>query len=211
MLHDFLTEHRDDLIERTRQKMSERPAPKAGSRENPIFGVPLFLTQLVAVLRAEAAGAIQASVADISASATQHGSELLRMGFTVDSVVHTYGDVCQSVTELAQTLKFIITTDEFRTLNRALDDAIAGAVTEYGRQREEELEASEAARVGLAFEQRGMLSSAMLAWEILKRGTVGTNGNTARVLTSSLEGLRVLNNGANGGSSISDPATFVDK
>ncbi len=28
-----------------------------------------------------------------------------------------------------------ISTDDFRTLNRCLDDAIAGAVTEYGRER----------------------------------------------------------------------------
>ena len=28
-----------------------------------------------------------------------------------------------------------IRTDDFRTLNRCLDDAIAGAVTEYGRER----------------------------------------------------------------------------
>ena len=28
-----------------------------------------------------------------------------------------------------------ISADDFRTLNRCLDDAIAGAVTEYGRER----------------------------------------------------------------------------
>lgn len=211
MLHEFLTEHRDDLIASTQDKVARRPAPKSGPGAPPVFGVPLFLTQLVAVLQAEAAGEAKASAAAIGASASEHGNELLQRGFTVDSVVHTYGDVCQSVTELAQTLKFTITTHEFRTLNRALDDAIAGAVTEYGRQREEDLAASETARLGLAFEQRSMLSMAMLAWEILKRGTVGISGNTARVLSSSLEGLRALNNRASGGTPIPDPMTVVDK
>ena len=208
MLHEFLIHHREDLIARTKEKVAQRPAPRAGSRQDPVFGVPLFLTQLGAVLKAESAGETKVPGAAIGASATRHGNELLQMGFTVDSVVHTYGDVCQSVTELAQILKFTITTDEFRTLNRALDDAIAGAVTEYGRQREEDIAAGETTRLGLAFEQRSMLSSAMLAWEILKRGTVGVAGNTAKVLSSSLEGLRTLNNRSNSGAPIPDPATM---
>jgi hypothetical protein len=208
MLHKFLTEHREDLIARTQAKVAKRPQPKAGARENPVFGVPLFLTQLVAVLKAESAGEIKIPGEAIGASASRHGNELLRMGFTVDSVVRTYGDVCQSVTELARALKFTITTDEFHTLNRTLDDAIAGAVTEYGRQREEDIAAGETARLGLAFEQRSMLCSALLAWDVLKRGTVGVGGNTAKVLTHSLEGLRSLNNRSNSGAPIPDPSTM---
>jgi hypothetical protein len=47
----------------------------------------------------------------------------------------TNGDVCQAITELAVELNAPISTDDFRTLNRCLDDAIAGAVTEYGGER----------------------------------------------------------------------------
>ena len=46
--------------------------------------------------------------------------------------------ICQSVTELAVELDAPIGTDDFRTLNRCLDDAIAGAVTEHA-QRENEV------------------------------------------------------------------------
>jgi hypothetical protein len=38
---------------------------------------------------------------EMSASAVQHGRDLSFRGFTVEQVVHDYGDVCQSVTELA--------------------------------------------------------------------------------------------------------------
>jgi hypothetical protein len=41
-----------------------------------------------------------------------------------------------SVTELAVELEAPILAAEFKTLNLCLDDAIAEAVTEYGRQRE---------------------------------------------------------------------------
>ena len=48
-------------------------------------------------------------------------------------VVHDYGDVCQAATELAVEQQQRISADEFRTLNRCLDNAIADAVTSFGR------------------------------------------------------------------------------
>ena len=53
----------------------------------------------------------------------------------MSQVVHDYGDVCQSITELAVETGASISAEDFRTLNRCLDEAIAGAVTEYGRER----------------------------------------------------------------------------
>jgi hypothetical protein len=60
---------------------------------------------------------------------------LLRQGFTVSQVVHDYGDVCQSITELAVETHAPISAEDFRVLNGCLDNAIAGAVTEFGRER----------------------------------------------------------------------------
>ena len=53
----------------------------------------------------------------------------------MSQVVHDYGDVCQSITELAVETNAPIGTEDFRLLNGCLDDAIAGAVTQYGRER----------------------------------------------------------------------------
>jgi hypothetical protein len=47
-----------------------------------------------------------------------------------------YGDVCQSITDLAVETRAPISSDDFRTLNRCLDDAIAGAVTEFAREQD---------------------------------------------------------------------------
>ena len=73
---------------------------------------------------------------DIGTSAARHGRDLHLQGFTVSQVVHDYGDVCQSITDLALELNAPISVEDFRTLNRCLDDAIASAVTEYGRGNE---------------------------------------------------------------------------
>jgi signal transduction histidine kinase len=97
------------------------------------------------------------------------------------------------VTELASETRAPITVEEFRTLNRCIDDAIAEAVTEYSRQRERSIAAAGAERVaGLAHELRNQLSAAMLAFDMLKQGTVGVGGSTGAVLGRSLNGMRDL-------------------
>ena len=138
MLHEFVTTHRDELIARCRKKTVGR---FVSSRiyEAVDHGVPLFLRQLVETLRREQRTAVRDDVepgtsapTEIGRAAALHGSDLLRLGFSVDQVVYGYGDVCQSITDLAIAQKADISADEFRTLNRCLDNAIAHAVTAFG-------------------------------------------------------------------------------
>ena len=135
MLHEFLTLHRDEIIERTRQKVATRTAPRPTEAELE-NGVPLFLEQLAETLRREQETPARPTSTEMAESALRHGGELREAGFTVGQVVHGYGDVCQAVTELAIELEIPISADEFKTLNRCLDEAIAQAVTEFARQRD---------------------------------------------------------------------------
>ena len=73
------------------------------------------------------------SKAEIGKSATAHAQELRSRGFNIAQVVRDYGDICQVITSLAVEQGAPITPAEFQTLNLALDNAIAGAVTEYSR------------------------------------------------------------------------------
>jgi hypothetical protein len=102
------------------------------------------------------------------------------LGLTVGQVVHDYGSICQSVTELADERDVAITADEFQTLNRCLDDAIAEAVTHYEQQRDRTVGGSGVAHLGfLAHEMRNLLSTSMLTFEALSRGNVGVHGAPA--------------------------------
>jgi signal transduction histidine kinase len=152
----------------------------------------MFLDQLCDALRN---GPV--SNVEISNSALKHGHDLLLQGFTVSQVVHAYGDVCQSITDLAMQMNAPINTDEFRTLNRCLDDAIAGAVTEYGRARNhstlEDENARGTERLGFFTHELGnLINTGIMAFEILKSGNVGVSGSTGAVLHRSLLGLRAL-------------------
>jgi signal transduction histidine kinase len=186
VLHEFLSSRRELILERARAKVAARPTPRA--TENEIDGIPLFLDQLIAILR------FSPSEPDaIGPAAAEHGATLLRRGFTVAQVVHDYGGVCQVVTELADESDAQITADEFRVFNRCLDDAIAGAVTEYTRQREASLTREGHERLGeLAHELRNAVGAAIVSFEVLRMGTVGVEGSTAGVLSRSLRRLSKL-------------------
>jgi signal transduction histidine kinase len=192
MLGEFLITHREQIIANSRAKVASRAAPRATSVELKT-GVPLFLDQLISTLQIEERTASRTSDHQIGASAAKHGKALYGIGFTAAQVIHDYGDVCQSITELAVELDAAISADEFRTLNRCLDEAMAEAVAEFGRQRELQISGDETERLGFfAHELRNLLSNAMLAFEVLKGGSVGVGGSTGALLGRNLVRLRDL-------------------
>jgi signal transduction histidine kinase len=191
MLHEFITSYREPIITRTREKLTDRPWALVSESELE-HGVPLFLTQLSETLRLEMTDRPFSDTA-ISESAARHGRELRSLGFTISQVVHDYGDICQAVTEVALQQGSPITTEEFHTLNRCLDVAIAGAVTEHARITADTRRTEEIERTGqLAHDIRDVLNSALLAFNTLKLGTVAINGSTGAMLGRSLITLRDL-------------------
>lgn len=191
MLYEFIEVNRDEIISRCRAKVAARADPPPSKAEID-HGVPLFLDQLVHALRLG-----RASSPEIGNSALLHGHDLLRQGFTVSQVVHDYGDVCQSITQLAVETNAPISADDFRMLNGCLDVAIAGAVTEYGRERNQIIRDGDAVqeneRLGFfAHELRNLIHTAMIAFEVVKSGNVGVAGSTGAVLHRSLVGARDL-------------------
>lgn len=210
MIHEFLITHRIELIERCRSRVAQRIAPRPTEKEL-AHGIPLFLDQLIKTLAVELtpdldksshriSGAHDAGntvLSEIGTTAALHGRELFLHGYTIDQVVRDYGDLCQEITALASQRGAPFAIDEFRTLNRCLDNAIAGAVTEYSYQRdfliaEKQIRALNE-RVGFfAHELRNHLNTATLAVSVIKSGNVGLSGATGAVLDRSLAGMRLL-------------------
>ena len=203
MLHEFVTAHRTELITRCRNKMAKRFAPSA----IPIaldHGVPLFLQQLVETLRLEQrephVEKVEATPTpaptEIGRAAAVYGADLLRLGYTIDQVVHDYGDVCQSVTQLAGEQDKDISTDEFRTLNRCLDNAIADAVTSFGSARQvlinDQAETLQQRLDLYSVEHKRLVDIALQSYSAIRTGHVGVTGATGTLLLHTLGELRSL-------------------
>jgi hypothetical protein len=203
MIIDFLTSNREELIDRCRAKVAKRFAP---SQPPPVFdhGVPLFLRQLEETFRLQPVASAPAdsdseklpSATMIGRAAAVHGAELLRLGFTIDQVVHEYGDVCQSVTELAAEDHVLLSTDEFRTLNGCLDDAIADAVTSFSVAQQTlvdgQVQDLHAGFEHFSDEHRRLVDIASRAFDAIKTGSVGLSGATGTLLFHTLGELRSL-------------------
>lgn len=208
MLHEFLTTNRDELIARCRAKVARRNVDGRNEAEL-TFGISIFLDQLIKTLQVEqGAEPLQSrkvsghasgipSLSEIAETASRHGGELLKHGFTLEDVVHDYGDLCQAIMDTAAEDSAAITTDEFRTLNRCLDNAIATAVAEFGYLHDRAVSADHAATLNeklaaFAHEMRNGLSTATLAVAVIKSGNVGYAGATGVILDRSLVAMRNL-------------------
>jgi len=203
MLHEFLVDNRGELITRCRAKVAAREY--VATAEQLHNGVPIFLEQLIQTLRAQQTnGTFDVPFIPLDdrgfaqhalgASATLHGEDMLAQGFTINDVVHNYGDLCQAITDLAMERDAPFSVDEFRTLNRCLDVAIAYAVTAF-TFRHDSIEADRHAaeenkRLGfLVHELRNFLGTAKLAFSACKVGALSLSGATGSILGRSLESL----------------------
>jgi signal transduction histidine kinase len=206
MLYEFLKTNRAVLIGQCRAMVASRSEPKSTDDEL-AHGIPIFLDQLIETLTIEQAseasqrrvvpGAPHSARSEIGAMASLHGRDLLERGFTLEQVVRDYGDVCQAVTNLAYETGTSIDVDEFRTFNRCLDNAIAGAVTEYAYQQaamstEDGFQALNSRLGPLAHELRNFLHIATYAVKAIRAGNVGMSGATGSILDRSLMGMRNL-------------------
>lgn len=205
MMSGFIALHRRDLMQRCADKIAKR-----GLRPGQFLrgrGIAVFISQLRRTLEAEerdepseslrisgAAGGDTTAVSEMGASATEHGRQLLELGFTVNQVVHGYGDICQAVTDLAVELEVTFPAHEFRTLNWCLDNAIASAVTAFSHSREAvvgaETRANARERHEVLFQSmRNSLACASYAAEALELGNLPITGSTGSILKRSLATL----------------------
>ncbi|MEX2239947.1 MAG: hypothetical protein WD775_04540 [Burkholderiales bacterium] len=221
MLHEFLTANHQELINRCKDKAGARFEPSL-SPATIDHGVPLFLQQLTGILREEQLtderpgndqrlGKLLTDRNEMGRSAALQGTELMRLGYTLDQVVHGYGDVCQAITTLAVEQTTPISADEFRTLNRCLDNAIADAVTAFGSAGQVSIEAQAetlSERLSkFSEEQQRLVDIAVHAYAAIKTGNVGMAGATGALLLHTLEELRALPARKLPGIRLRDPAT----
>ena len=218
MLYEFLLKNKEEILAITEKTSLDLAGIHPSSVELK-QGLPIFYEQLLNVLRLEQDATIKSTgnkadkakdadeedepalanadgcpeEAELARTAGLHGVELLRLGYTLSHVVHAYGAMCQAITSLATKKDIKITPNEFHDLNRCLDVAIAGAVTEYQSLRNTQEMSREVKHLGfLAHELRNALSTVNISLQLIKRGTVGFQGNTGQVLERGLKRLEDL-------------------
>ncbi len=190
LLDRFIAANREEIVARCQARAATRLATP-DQIASP-HGVSRFLEQLEDALRR----GLEPNP-EIAGTAVQGGPDLLLNGTAVSQVVYDYGNVCQAVAELAVEMNASISPADFGTLNRCLEDAIVGAVTENGRARDQSTKdvAAERSSYRLVFfthELRNLLNTGIVAFEALRSGTAGVSSSTGTALYRSLLGIRSL-------------------
>ncbi|MGX9713294.1 sensor histidine kinase [Janthinobacterium lividum] len=205
MMYEFLINNRANLAMRCREKIALRPGRRASELQMK-HGVPMFVDQLIRTVEIEKAlnplgnhssiGKSSGGIAvyEIGISAAAHGRALLELDFSVDQVIHDYGELWQAITDLAIENNEAFKIDEFRSLNRCLDNAIANAVAEFSYQRdflnEEKIVQGNSKRLGyLVHELRNLLGTISLAFTAAKSGSLNLSGATGAILERSILNL----------------------
>ena len=212
MMNEFLANNRDNLIARCIEKVAQRPK-RAATTEQLKNGIPMFIDQLTRTLKAEQrnedatslqisgpAGGDASKLSEMGLTAAAHGKALLHLGYSVDQVVHDYGDLCQAITDLAFERDAPFSIDEYRTLNRCLDNVMADAVSEFSAQRDAALMVQQSLQENEQFgflmhELRNALGTASLAVRAMEMGNLTLAGATGAVLKRSLASMaRLISN-----------------
>ncbi len=186
MLHRFLHEHRLEILQRSRDRISAGVLPRPTTAELSA-GVPMLLAQIEDILHGQEDAPCEVPDAlagpekvALSLSAAHHGRQLLGLGFTLSQVVHGYGALCQVITGLLDEQGVAVSAREYQIFNLCLDNAIAQAVTAYEAEDETNSNRREVEHLGsLAHELRNALCTAMTVADLIATGKVATNGPTA--------------------------------
>jgi signal transduction histidine kinase len=191
-LRQFLVSNRQQILKQSEDRIITLAAlrPTSDQLKN---GLPIFFDHLLRVLDKEPDTVSASDELKILDTSCEYGREFWKLGYTLSHVVHAFGALCQATTEIARERDAPITAHEFHHLNRCLDIAIAGAVTEFESSSVRESKKREALHLGfISHELRNALNRARISFQMLSKGIVGLGGSTSKVLEKSLEDMDVL-------------------
>ena len=205
MLYEFLAQYEKEIIQicKTKIEANSDSKPTSATLDK---GLPIFYKEIIEILKRTAKSPKHSAFAEdmkgdsekrMKGPAAEHGKESLRLGYTISQVVHYYGAVCQSITEFIQTKNFKIESAEFHDFNLALDCAIAEAVTEFEKgaikkdgngSGDGEIKLSPA----LLQKIKNSLGAVSISYQTVRKGLVGSAGDTSEAMGKSLEHLSQL-------------------
>jgi signal transduction histidine kinase len=192
MLETFIDANRSEILGHCLRELKLRYPDRAD--EDLGYGFAGFVDEVITALREDAREANGSPNATFGvATAAAHAIARKRQGFDLSRVIHDYGLVCDSITELLHERDAQPSAREFQVLNRCVDEAVSQAVEAFWGETHEDQRQEKAERLGfLAHEIRNAVSSANMAFNLIRYGRVAPDGRTADVVQRGLARISKL-------------------
>jgi signal transduction histidine kinase len=193
-LHEVLATRADEIMARWQEQVRGTVVPASMAPFELLDHLPRFLSEICAALREDVGLASAHPTPEESTTASSHGEQRLRLGFSLDSVVREYGALQAAILATARDAGTPVSIRELGIVFESVVTGIAQAVTEYSGRRDAELIRQTNEHFAfIAHELRDPLWSAHTAFLLLKaKGEVPPLGHAVEALDRSLQRARDL-------------------
>ncbi len=168
-LANVLTTKRDEVMARWKDIVRGTLDMHAIPTVELVDHLPQFVDEIIAVLQAGPPPPDDPLAAAETSTAAEHGTQRLRLGFSLDAVVREYGALFDALVATAAAAGAQPDPAELQILFGSIITGIAHAVSEYTFQRDAELRRQGNEHFAfIAHELRNPLASASMAFQQLK-------------------------------------------
>jgi signal transduction histidine kinase len=165
-LQHLLTSERGQVLARWKELVLDGPVPESLPPPELLDHMPSFLEGLAVAIARE--GNPDTPIPRI---AEQHGRQRLRLGFSLDAIVHEYGALQSAILAVAKETGEDVDVRELDLVFQHVIAGIAHAVSEYTRQRDSEFQRQANEHFAfVAHELRNPLFIARTALDVLREG-----------------------------------------
>jgi signal transduction histidine kinase len=187
-LHEVLAPRQDEIIARWERLVLEELAPGAQPSLELVDHMPGFLEGIIVVLR-EAERLPPRAPCPTSHMAAIHGEHRLRLGFSLDAVIHEYSLLRTAIIDSALEAGAKPEIHELQVLFDVVVSGMADAVSEYSRRRDAEFNHQASEHLAfIAHELGNPLGSARVAFALLqKQGFLPAGEHAVAALGRGLE------------------------
>ncbi|HXK17870.1 MAG TPA: HAMP domain-containing sensor histidine kinase [Polyangiaceae bacterium] len=189
-LHQFMTEHRTEILEVCRKKLRD-DVTSDGKLDH---DVALFFEEIVQALEHHhGLNGAAASPPQKSEAAARLGQQPQRAGLEPAKVPLIFGAISSAIGHTGECRGLSIDADEYNVFNQCIDTGVATSIENFWNGERAERERRIGERFGyLAHELRSALGNAALAFKLLRGADLTLSSRTAAVLANNLRRMENL-------------------
>lgn len=189
-LHDFMSTHRDEILESCMLFLHERVAVNADLDRD----VNIFFDEMHRAVRRDSGFPESDSpLPGKSETAARIGLQPRRSGIEPAMLPLIFGAISNAIGSVGQRYDLAIGAAEYRIFNECMDAGVAASIEKlWDREQQDRKERITQSFGYLAHELRNALGNAALAFKLLRAGEVAINGRTAAILGNNLARMDAL-------------------